>query len=70
MIMDNKIKEMLKQDLAKAIREKNSVRIAELKELLNITDEQSKYFERGLTGYPSVDKVWTNSYQEEQIIFQ
>ena len=56
--------EKLKKDLAIAVREKNYVRIAELKELLHITDNQAKYFERGLTGYPSVDKPWLKFYPE------
>lgn len=59
---ETKTLEMLKKDLAKAIYEKNFIRIEELKRLLNISDEQAKYFERGLTGYPSIDKVWLNVY--------
>ncbi len=61
---DSKAIELLKQDLAKAIREKNTVRIEELKTLLNISSEQEKYFDKGLTGYPSIDKVWLNYYRD------
>lgn len=61
---DTKVIEMLKHDLAKAIREKNVVRIEELKNLLNISSEQEKYFDKGLTGYPSIDKVWLNYYRD------
>lgn len=62
--MDYKTIELLKQDLAKAVREKNYVRIEELRQLLNISDEQAKYFEKGLTGYPSIDKVWEKYYED------
>lgn len=61
--MDRKMYQMLQQDLAKAIKEKNYEKIIELKEILNISDEQAKYFEHGLTGFPSVDKVWLKYYR-------
>ena len=62
--MDFSTIEMLKQDLAKAIHEKNYLRVEELKQLLNISDEQAKYFDRGLTGYPSVDRTWLQHYRD------
>lgn len=55
--------QMLQLDLAKAVKEKNIAKIMELKQLLNIPEEQTKYFEQGLTGFPSVDKVWLKYYQ-------
>ena len=55
--------QMLQQDLAEAVKTKNIERIMELKQLLDIKEEQAKYFEQGLTGYPSVDKVWLKYYQ-------
>lgn len=56
--------EMLKKDLAEAISKKDSAKIKELKQILNISEEQAKYFEKGLTGYPSIDKVWLKYYSE------
>ena len=61
---EKKVLEMLKKDLLKAIQDKNYARIEELKQLLNISNEQSNYFENGLTGYPSIDKPWLNLYPE------
>ena len=37
--MDKKFIEMLKQDLAKAVKEKNLARIKEIRDLLNISSE-------------------------------
>lgn len=48
----------LKQDLAIAVKEKDYEKIAELRKILDISDEQAKYFEEGLTGYPTVDRPW------------
>lgn len=62
--MDKKMLEMLKQDLAKAISLKDTKKIAEITRILDISKEQSKYFEKGLTGYPSIDKVWLKNYSE------
>ena len=62
--MDKKFIEMLKKDLAKAVKEKNLARIKEIRDLLNISSEQEKYFERGLTGFPSVDMPHLKYYGE------
>lgn len=62
-MIDKLMYEQMQQDLAKAVKEKNIEKIMELKQLLNISDEQAKYFEHGLTGYPSIDKVWLKYYQ-------
>ena len=62
--MDTRIKEMLKCDLAKAINERNYKKVEELKIILNISEEQVKYFDNGLTGYPSIDKIWLNYYRK------
>ena len=60
--MDMKFQEMLKRDLAKAIKEKNFEEVYRLKKLLNIPTEQEKYFDLGLTGFPSIDKVWLTKH--------
>lgn len=62
--MDRNTYQNLQQELAKAIKEKNIENIKELKEILKISDEQAKYFEKGLTGYPSIDKVWLKYYDD------
>ena len=62
--MDRNIYIRLQEELAKAVKEGNVSKIDELKILLNISDKQSKYFRSGLTGYPSVDKVWLRFYNE------
>lgn len=61
--MDRKMYQMMQQELAQAVKEKNIEKIMQLKEMLNISSEQAKYFEHGLTGYPSIDKVWLKYYQ-------
>lgn len=60
--MDRELYQRMQQDLAKAIKEKDFEKVAQLRQMLNISDEQTKYFKQGLTGYPSVDKVWLNYY--------
>ena len=62
--MDKKMLEMLKNDLAKAIALKDYKKIEELKKILSISVEQSKYIDKGLTGYPSIDRVWLKQYPE------
>lgn len=67
--MDTKLYEKLKQDLSIAIAQKDYKRVEELKHILNISNEQARYFDLGLTGFPSVDKTWLNKYKngaEEQ----
>ena len=55
----------MQEDLAKAIKEKNVEKMLQLKQMLDITDKQASYFEHGLTGYPSIDKVWLKYYQSD-----
>lgn len=63
--MDKELYQRMQLDLAKAIKEKDVEKIAQLKQILNISDEQAKYFEKGLTGYPSIDKVWLKYYGQD-----
>ncbi len=62
--MDIKLYEKLKQDLSIAIAQKDYKRVEELKHILNVSNEQARYFDFGLTGFPSVDKVWLNKYKD------
>ena len=65
--MDRKMYEMLQQDLAKAVKEKDIEKIKQLRQVLSIPDEQAKYFAKGLTGYPSIDKVWLENYSSDAV---
>jgi long-chain acyl-CoA synthetase len=62
--MEKTMLEKLKLDLKEAVAKKDYAKITQLREILNISDEQAKYFEKGLTGYPSIDKVWNKYYPE------
>ena len=62
--MDNKMIEKKKKELAIAVHNRDYNRIVEISRILNISDEQKKYFDKGLTGFPSVDRVWLNNYSE------
>jgi len=62
--MDVKMLEMLKRDLKEAVEKKDIKKIDEISNILNISEEQRRYFDTGLTGYPSVDKVWLQFYPE------
>ena len=62
--MDIKMLEELKQELKEAISTNDVQRIEALVKILNIPKEQTKYFEKNLTGYPSIDKVWLKYYKE------
>ena len=62
--MDSKTLEKIKNDLKEAIRKKDYAKIEEIRKILGVSDEQAKYFDSGLTGYPSVDKIWLNCYNE------
>ena len=62
--MDKIMLERLKQDLKEAIEKKDTRKIEEIRSLLNISDEQARYFNCGLTGYPSIDKAWLKFYRE------
>lgn len=71
--MDRKMYEMLQKDLKQAISEKNMQKAFQIADILNISQEQRKYFAQGLTGYPSVDQVWLknfkdNAYEEATIL--
>ena len=63
--MDRFLYEKLQKDLAIAVREKDYEKISELRRMLDISDEQARYFEKGLTGYPTVDRPWLNYYEED-----
>ena len=63
--MERQMLEKLKQDLKVAVDNKDYNKIAQLKEILNISDEQAKYFEQGLTGYPSIDRIYLNYYPDD-----
>ena len=62
--MEKELLNRLKKDLAEAISRNDLTRIEEIKNILNLTDVQTRYFEKGLTGYPSIDKVWLKYYEE------
>ena len=64
MRMENKALEVLKRDLLMAITQKDYAKIEEIRKYLNISNEQTKYFEQGLTGYPSVDRIWLKHYSD------
>ena len=49
--MEKEMLERLKRDLAAAIEQKDFKKIAEISQILNISEEQKKYFDLGLTGY-------------------
>lgn len=63
--MERKMYIQLQKDLAEAIERKDLEKIKQLRQLLNIGDEQAKYFSRGLTGYPSIDQVWYKYYPSD-----
>lgn len=63
--MDYKMLEKLKEDLQEAVKKNDTEKINEIKTILSISEEQSKYFEKGLTGYPSVDKIWLKYYNRD-----
>ncbi|MBE5806437.1 MAG: acyl--CoA ligase [Clostridiales bacterium] len=62
--MESRMLEMLKRDLADAISKKDINKINEIKTILSMSKEQERYFEKGLTGYPSIDKVWLKYYAQ------
>lgn len=62
--MDKEILEMLKKDLLEAIKNKDVDKINELKKVLDVSKQQLAYFDKGLTGYPSIDKPWLKYYRE------
>ena len=62
--MENYNIDKIKKELAEAIKRKDTKKIQEISDVLNIPKDQKKYFEQGLTGYPSVDKVWLKYYKE------
>ena len=62
--MANNDQERLKAELLVAIKNNNQEEINRISKLLNVPDDQIKYFSNGLTGYPSIDKVWLKQYPE------
>lgn len=62
--MERQLLERLKKDLAEAVQKNDWNRINEIKNILNVSEKQEKYFSKGLTGYPSIDKVWLNYYRD------
>ena len=60
--MEKNMYKKLQKDLAIAIEEGNMPKIEEIKKLLDISSEQAEYFDKGLTGYPSIDKPWLKYY--------
>lgn len=60
----NLINETLKHELKKAIAMGNKDEIEKLTKLLKISPEQTKYFDKGLTGFPSIDQVWLDKYKD------
>ena len=62
--MDSRMLEKLKTDLKEAVARKDIAKIEEIKKILNISEEQAKYFNNGLTGFPSTDRIWLNYYPE------
>ena len=66
--MNKKMYEQLQKDLAVAIKEKNISKISMIRNILeatknyNLAPGQEKYFDQGLTGYPSVDMPWLKYY--------
>lgn len=63
--MDKKMYQQLQKDLARAVKEKNIEKIAEIRQILNISDVQAKYFDKGLTGYPTVDRPWEKYFDKK-----
>ena len=61
--MDIKMLEKLKLDLKEAVDKKDTTKIEEISRILNISEEQKKYFDNGLTGYPTIDKPWLKHYK-------
>ena len=61
--MERQVLERLKKDLAVAIKQKDYARINEIKNILRISEEQENYFDKELTGYPSIDKPWLKHYK-------
>ena len=62
--LEKELLEKLKNDLAEAVKKNDWNRINEIKSILNVSEKQEEYFLKGLSGYPSVDKVWLKYYQE------
>ena len=63
--MDKKMYEKLREDLKEAVERKDIKKIEEIKRLLNLSDDYNKYFENGMTGFPSLDKPWLKYYGHE-----
>ena len=55
---------MLKKDLQEAVKTNNRQKIEEIKSILKLNEDYDKYFSQGLTGFPSLDQVWTKNYSQ------
>ncbi|MBR6073051.1 MAG: acyl--CoA ligase [Bacilli bacterium] len=62
--IDANIVEKLKRDLKIAIEKKDTEKINEIRQILKISDEQAQYFERGMTGFPSIDRTWIQHFRD------
>ncbi len=65
--MERQMLEKLKQDLKVAVDNKDYNKIAQLKEILNLTADQTIYFDKGMTGFASIDIPWSKSYSKESM---
>lgn len=54
----------LKEDLKIAIANKDYRKIDEISKILQLSNDQTMYFEKGLTGFPSIDKIWLQYYRD------
>lgn len=63
--MDRELYQRMQQDLAKAIKEKDFEKVAQLRQMLNISNEQFEFFKKGLTGYSSIDKTYLDYYPSD-----
>ena len=54
----------LKEDLKIAIANKDYKKIDEISKILQLSNDQTMYFDKGLTGFPSIDKNWLQYYRD------
>ena len=53
----------LKNNLQEALKNNNRQEIEDIKSTLKLSEDFEKYFSKGLTGFPSIDKVWLKFYK-------
>ena len=63
--MDRELYKKLQEDLYIALKENNKEKIDNISDLLNIPEEQKQFFDKQLTGYPSIDQVWYKYYPND-----